>query len=132
MSTSATATEPGATLPTPVLPVICDSCRAQGEAGEGQFSGVGDILPRRRVAGKDIIQALRPGLIRDQLHRRIGCSLSAHGRQQRTYSTALTYLIGKVQIPGLLLDASTNPPLTRMDAQHLQKGIEDLQLSCTY
>ncbi|QIL02921.1 hypothetical protein G7078_09090 [Sphingomonas sinipercae] len=43
-------------LPTPVLPVICDSCRAQGAAGEGQFAEVGDILhfapvPRRPQVG---------------------------------------------------------------------------------
>ena len=56
MSTSASAAEPSASLPTPVLPVICDACRAQGNAGDGQFAGVGDILnfepvPRRPQVG---------------------------------------------------------------------------------
>lgn len=50
MSTSATRGGGQAAIPT--IPVICDTCRAQGHAGAGDFAGIADILnfepvPRR-------------------------------------------------------------------------------------
>jgi hypothetical protein len=40
----------------PTITVICDQCRAQGTAGEGQFSGIAglvnfDPVPRRPQVG---------------------------------------------------------------------------------
>ena len=42
-------------IPIPVIPVICDRCRAEGAAGDGSFSGIAEILdfepvPRRARA----------------------------------------------------------------------------------
>ena len=44
--------DPNPTVPIPVMPVVCDKCRAEGMAGDAMFSAIPEILnfepvPRR-------------------------------------------------------------------------------------